>query len=95
MCIKHNLIIQPEGGFIQLRDWHQLLTPVVGGGLQPMLLETYEYKTCKITIKESYTATLDGSAVTSGTTEIAVGQAGRLIIKDAGQKVVLSTIVER
>lgn len=49
----------------------------------------------KITIKESYTATLDGSAVTSGTTEIAVGQAGRLIIKDAGQKVVLSTIVER
>lgn len=49
----------------------------------------------KITIKETYTATLDGSAVTSGTTEIAVGQAGRLIIKDAGQKVVLSTIVER
>lgn len=49
----------------------------------------------KITIKESYTATLDGSAVTSGTTEIAVGQAGRLIIKDASQKVVLSTIVER
>lgn len=49
----------------------------------------------KITIKESYTATLDGSAVNSGTTEIAVGQAGRLIIKDAGQKVVLSTIVER
>lgn len=49
----------------------------------------------KITIKESYTATLDGSAVTSGTTEIAVGQAGRLIIKDTGQKVVLSTIVER
>lgn len=49
----------------------------------------------KITIKESYTATLDGSAVTSGTTEIAVGQAGRLIIKDADQKVVLSTIVER
>ena len=49
----------------------------------------------KITIKESYTATLDGSAVTSGTTEIAEGQAGRLIIKDAGQKVVLSTIVER
>lgn len=49
----------------------------------------------KITIKESYTATLDGSAVTSGTTAIAEGQAGRLIIKDAGQKVVLSTIVER
>lgn len=49
----------------------------------------------KITIKESYTATLDGSAVTSGTTEIAAGQAGRLIIKDASQKVVLSTIVER
>lgn len=49
----------------------------------------------KITIKESYTATLDGAAVTSGTTAIAEGQAGRLIIKDAGQKVVLSTIVER
>lgn len=49
----------------------------------------------KITIKESYTATLDGSVVNSGTTEIAAGQAGRLIIKDAGQKVVLSTIVER
>ena len=49
----------------------------------------------KITIKESYTATLDGSPVTNGTTEIAVGQAGRLIIKDADQKVVLSTIVER
>ena len=49
----------------------------------------------KITIKESYTATLDGSTVNSGTTEIAAGQAGRLIIKDAGQKVVLSTIVER
>ena len=49
----------------------------------------------KITIKSGYTATLDGSEVTSGTTEIAVGQAGRLIIKDADQKVVLSTIVER
>lgn len=49
----------------------------------------------KITIKETYTATLDGSAVTNGTTEIAAGQAGRLIIKDASQKVVLSTIVER
>lgn len=49
----------------------------------------------KITIKSGYTATLDGSAVTSGTTEIAVGQAGRLIIKNADQKVVLSTIVER
>ena len=49
----------------------------------------------KITIKETYTATLDGSAVTSGTTAIAEGQAGRLIIKDADQKVVLSTIVER
>lgn len=49
----------------------------------------------KITIKETYTATLDGSAVTSGTTEIAVGQAGRLIIKDANSNVVLSVIVER
>ena len=49
----------------------------------------------KITIKSGYTATLDGSEVTSGTTEIAVGQAGRLIIKDADQKVVLSVIVER
>ena len=49
----------------------------------------------KITIKESYTATLDGSAVTSGTTEIAAGQAGRLIIKDSNSNVVLSVIVER
>lgn len=49
----------------------------------------------KITIKESYTATLDGSAVTSGTTEIAEGQAGRLIIKDNNSNVVLSVIVER
>ena len=49
----------------------------------------------KITIKSSYTATLDGSAVNSGTTEIAVGQAGRLIIKDSESNVVLSVIVER
>ena len=49
----------------------------------------------KITIKSGYTATLDGSAVTSGTTEIAVGQAGRLIIKDNNSNVVLSVIVER
>lgn len=49
----------------------------------------------KITIKEGHTATLDGAAVTSGTTDIAKGQAGRLIIKDANDKVVLSTIVER
>ena len=49
----------------------------------------------KITIKSSYTATLDGSAVNSGTTEIAVGQAGRLIIKDNNSNVVLSVIVER
>lgn len=49
----------------------------------------------KITIKEGYTATLDGSAVTSGTTAIAAGQAGRLIIKDANSNVVLSVIVER
>lgn len=49
----------------------------------------------KITIKETYTATLDGSAVTSGTTEIAEGQAGRLIIKDNNSNVVLSVIVER
>lgn len=49
----------------------------------------------KITIKETYTATLDGSTVNSGTTEIAVGQAGRLIIKDSNSNVVLSVIVER
>ena len=49
----------------------------------------------KITIKPGYTATLDGSAVTSGTTEIAEGQAGRLIIKDNNSNVVLSVIVER
>ena len=49
----------------------------------------------KITIKSGYTATLDGSAVTSGTTEIAEGQAGRLIIKDNNSNVVLSVIVER
>lgn len=50
----------------------------------------------KITIKKAgYTATLDGAEVTSGTTAIATGQAGRLIIKDANDKVVLSTIVER
>lgn len=50
----------------------------------------------KITItKADHTATLDGTAVTSGTTAIAEGQAGRLIIKDANDKVVLSTIVER
>ena len=49
----------------------------------------------KITIKEGYTATLDGADVTSGTTAIATGQAGRLIIKDANSNVVLSVIVER
>ena len=49
----------------------------------------------KITIKPGYSATLDGSAVTSGTTEIAEGQAGRLIIKDNNSNVVLSVIVER
>ena len=49
----------------------------------------------KITIKPGYTATLDGSAVTSGTTEIAEGQAGRLIIKDNNSNIVLSIIVER
>ena len=49
----------------------------------------------KITIKEGYTATLDGADVTSGTTAIAEGQAGRLIIKDANSNVVLSVIVER
>ena len=49
----------------------------------------------KITIKSGYTATLDGSAVTSGTTEIAEGQAGRLIIKDNNSNIVLSVIVER
>ena len=49
----------------------------------------------KITIKEGYTATLDGADVTSGTTTIAAGQAGRLIIKDANSNVVLSVIVER
>ena len=49
----------------------------------------------KITIKEGYTATLDGADVTSGTTAIAAGQAGRLIIKDANNNVVLSVIVER
>lgn len=49
----------------------------------------------KITIKEGYTATLDGADVTSGTTAIAAGQAGRLIIKDANSNVVLSVIVER
>ena len=49
----------------------------------------------KITIKEGYTATLDDADVTSGTTAIAAGQAGRLIIKDANSNVVLSVIVER
>ena len=49
----------------------------------------------KITIKENYSATLDGDPVNSGTTAIPANQAGRLIIKDAGQKVVLSVIVER
>ena len=49
----------------------------------------------KITIKEGYTATLDGADITSGTTAIAAGQAGRLIIKDANSNVVLSVIVER
>lgn len=49
----------------------------------------------KITIKEGYTATLDGADVTSGTTAIAAGQAGRLIIKDTNSNVVLSVIVER
>ena len=49
----------------------------------------------KITIKEGYTATLDGADVTSGTTAIAAGQAGRLIIKDNNSNVVLSVIVER
>ena len=49
----------------------------------------------KITIKSDYTATLDGSPVTSGTTTIPANQAGRLIIKDKDEKVVLSVIVER
>ena len=49
----------------------------------------------KITIKENYSATLDGSPVNSGTTTIPVNQAGRLIIKDKDEKVVLSVIVER
>ena len=49
----------------------------------------------KITIKENYSATLDGDPVNSGTTTIPANQAGRLIIKDKEQKVVLSVIVER
>ena len=49
----------------------------------------------KITIKSDYTATLDGSPVISGTTTIPANQAGRLIIKDKDEKVVLSVIVER
>ena len=49
----------------------------------------------KITIKENYSATLDGSPVNSGTTTIPANQAGRLIIKDKDEKVVLSVIVER
>ena len=49
----------------------------------------------KITIKENYSATLDGDPVNSGNTTIPANQAGRLIIKDKDQKVVLSVIVER
>ena len=50
----------------------------------------------KITIKKAdYAATLDGDPVNSGTTTIPANQAGRLIIKDKDQKVVLSVIVER
>ena len=49
----------------------------------------------KITIKENYSATLDGDPVNNGTTTIPANQAGRLIIKDKDQKVVLSVIVER
>ena len=50
----------------------------------------------KITIKKAdYSATLDGDPVNSGNTTIPANQAGRLIIKDKDQKVVLSVIVER
>lgn len=78
-----------EGELIKTGVFYSI---VDGGSVEPLYSIAEDGK---ITIKESYTATLDGSAVTSGTTEIAVGQAGRLIIKDADQKVVLSTIVER
>ena len=78
-----------EGELIKTGVFYSI---VDGGSVEPLYSIAEDGK---ITIKSGYTATLDGSAVTSGTTEIAVGQAGRLIIKDADQKVVLSTIVER
>lgn len=78
-----------EGELIKTGVFYSI---VDGGSVEPLYSIAEDGK---ITIKSNYTATLDGSAVTSGTTEIAVGQAGRLIIKDADQKVVLSTIVER
>lgn len=78
-----------EGQLIKTGVFYSI---VDGGSVEPLYSIAEDGK---ITIKSGYTATLDGSAVTSGTTEIAVGQAGRLIIKDADQKVVLSTIVER
>lgn len=48
----------------------------------------------KITIEAGYTATLDGSAVTSGTTALAKDQAAKLVISKDG-KVVYTTILSR
>ena len=78
-----------EGKLIKTGVFYSI---VDGGSVEPLYSIAEDGK---ITIKESYTATLDGSAVTSGTTEIAEGQAGRLIIKDNNSNVVLSVIVER
>ena len=78
-----------EGKLIKTGVFYSI---VDGGSVEPLYSIAEDGK---ITIKSGYTATLDGPEVISGTTEIAVGQAGRLIIKDADQKVVLSTIVER
>lgn len=45
MYIKHSLTTQQEEGYIPLKDQHQLSIPVGGGGLQPMIMESYEYET--------------------------------------------------
>ena len=78
-----------EGELIKTGVFYSI---VDGGSVEPLYSIAEDGK---ITIKSGYTATLDGSAVTSGTTEIAEGQAGRLIIKDNNSNVVLSVIVER
>ena len=47
----------------------------------------------KITLASGFTATLDNQAVESGTTTVAAGTAGRLVVKNSNNQVVIDTIV--